>query len=170
MHLLAEGSLIHVDVPTLVWTWAAFLLTFGALSRVAWPILARKMEERELRIAAGLEKAAEAERAAAGLLQRQEEVLRQAKEEAQAILQESRASAAHLKNEALAAATKEIGEEKERARKEIQLERAKAIEDLRRAAIDLTLRAAGHVLERELEGEDQRRLAAEVIGKVDVLA
>lgn len=164
------GGIIDFNVWTVVWAWAAFLVTVFALSRTAWPMLARKMEEREIRIAEGLAKAEEAERAAADLLRRQEEVLAKAKAEAQAILQEARQSAAHVRADALAQATKEIAEERERARREISLERAKALDELRRAAVELTLEAAGRVLERELRGEDQRRLAAEVIAKVDTLA
>jgi F-type H+-transporting ATPase subunit b len=166
----SEGGLLDFNVWTVVWAWAAFLVTVFALSRVAWPLLAQKMEEREVRIAEGLKKAEEAERAAADLLRRQEEVLAKAKEEAQAILQEARQSAAHVRAQALDQAAKEIAAERERARREIALERAKALDDLRRAAVDLTLEAAGRVLERELKGEDQRRLAAEVIAQVDVLA
>ncbi|MGQ0613678.1 MAG: F0F1 ATP synthase subunit B [Planctomycetaceae bacterium] len=168
--LIGEGNLLDFpNVPTILWTWVTFFITLWALSKVAWPMLAKKMEEREVRILAGLKKAEEAEQAAAGLLKRQEEVLRQAKEEAQAILAESRSSAAHMQAEAVAAAQREIGAERDRARREIQLERSKALDELRREAVDLTLLAAGRVLERELKGEDQRRLAAEVIGQVESL-
>jgi len=168
--LLGAGNLLDFpNVPTILWTWVTFFLTLWALSKVAWPMLAKKMEEREVRIQEGLKKAEEAERAAAGLLQRQEEVLKRAKEEALAILAESRSSAAHLQAEAVASAQKEIAAERDRARREIQLERGKALDDLRRAAVDLTLEAAGRVLERELKGEDQRRLAAQVIAQVETL-
>ncbi len=168
--LVGEGNLLDFpNVPAILWTWVTFFITLWALSKVAWPMLAKKMEEREVRILEGLKKAEEAERAAAGLLKRQEEVLQKAKEEAQAILAESRSSAAHMQAEAVTSAQKEIGAERDRARREIQLERTKALDDLRREAVDLTLQAAGKVLERELKGEDQRRLAAEVIGQVDSL-
>ena len=47
--LLAEGNLLAPSLPTLIWAWVTFLVTLWALSKVAWPLLARKMEERELK-------------------------------------------------------------------------------------------------------------------------
>ena len=164
------GGLVDVNLPTVLWTWAAFLVTLWALSKVAWPILAAKMEEREIRIREGLEKAEEAERRAQELLEKQEEILQQSRDEAQQLLADSRAAAENLKNEALTSAQGEISAERERARKEISLERAKALEELKAATIDLTLEAAGRLLQRDMTDEDHRRMAAEVIQEVEARA
>ncbi|MHC4849314.1 MAG: F0F1 ATP synthase subunit B [Planctomycetota bacterium] len=161
------GGVVDVNVPTILWTWAAFLVTLWALSKVAWPMLAAKMEEREIRIREGLEKAEEAERRATELLEKQEEILQQSRDEASKLLADSRAAAEHLKNEALASAQEEISAERDRARKEIALEGAKALEELKSATIDLTLEAAGMLLQREMKDEDHRRLAADVIQEVE---
>lgn len=162
-----DGGLVDVNFPTVAWTWAAFFITLWALSKVAWPMLADKMEERETRIRDGLEKAAEAEKRAQDLLEKQEEILQQSRDEAQKMLAESRAAAESLKNDALTLAQEEIAAERDRAKKEISLERAKALDELKAATIDLTLEAAGRLLERELNDDDHRRLAAEVIAEVE---
>lgn len=161
------GGLTDVSLPTMIWTWVIFGITFYLLSKVAWPMLQAKMEEREVRIREGLEKAEEAERRATELMERQEAILQEARDDAQKLLADSRAAAENIKKETLETAQSEIGAERERARKEIALERAKAIDDLKRVAVDLTLEAAGRVIERELNAEDHKRLAAEVIGQVD---
>jgi len=168
--MLAEGSLL--DFPnwaTLIWAWVTFLVTLWALSKVAWPLLAQKMEEREIRIREGLEKAELAEKRAADLLEQQESVLESARQEAQKVLADSRAAAENLKSDAIASAQREIAAERERAKKEIALEQAKALAELRNATVDLTLEAAGRLLERELNDEDHRRLAGEVIDQVETL-
>lgn len=165
MLLAAENPLLP-SLPTVLWAWATFLVTLWALKKVAWPMLAAKMEEREIRIRDGLRKAEEAERRAQELLEKQEAVLAEAREEAQKVLAESRSAAEHMKGETIAKAQEQIAEERERAKKEIGLERTKAVAELRKAAVDLTLEAAGRVLERELKDADHRRLAAEVIGEV----
>jgi len=162
-----DGGLVDVNFPTVAWTWAAFFVTLWALSKVAWPMLAAKMEERELRIREGLDKAAEAEKRAQELLEKQEEILQQSRDEAQKLLADSRAAAESLKNDALASAQEEIASERDRAKKEISLERAKALNELKAATIDLTLEAAGRLLQRELNDDDRRRLAAEVISEVE---
>ena len=155
--------------PTILWTWAAFLVTLLALRKIAWPMLLAKMEERELRIREGLKKAEEAEARARELMERQEEILDEARQDARKLLADSRAAAENIKNETLVAARGEIQTERDRARREIELERAKAIAELRRTVVDLTLDAAGRVLERELKEEDHRRLAAEAIREVETL-
>jgi F-type H+-transporting ATPase subunit b len=169
MVLAAEGSLLDFNPWTLLWAWATFLVTLWALKKVAWPMLAAKMEERENRIREGLQKAEEAEKRAQELLAMQESVLAEARTEAQKLLAEGRAAAEHLRNETLQKAQEQIGQERDRARKEIDLERVKAVAELRKATVDLTLEAASRVLERELKGDDHRRLAAQVIGEVERL-
>src|SRR6266566_5043640 len=50
----AKGGFTDINLGTVIWAWVSFGVTFFILSKVAWPMLARKMEERELRIAEGL--------------------------------------------------------------------------------------------------------------------
>lgn len=163
------GSVTDVNVATVLWAWVAFFATFWALSKVAWPMLAAKMEEREKRIREGLDKAEEAENRARELMEKQESVLQQAREEAQKLLAESRSTAENIKKEAISAAEREIADHRDRAKKEIEVERKRALGELRAVAVDLSLAAAGKVLERSLTDDDHRRLAAEVIGEVESL-
>jgi F-type H+-transporting ATPase subunit b len=164
--LAAEGSLTDVNLPTLIWAWVSFGVTFFALKKIAWPMLAAKMEERELRIAEGLKKAEEAEKRAQELMTKQEQILDEARKEAQKLVADSRAAGENVKNDLLAAAQKEMAEQRERAKKEIGLERAKAVEELKRATVELTLEAAARILKREMRDEDHKRLAREVIEEV----
>ncbi|MHC4550129.1 MAG: F0F1 ATP synthase subunit B [Planctomycetota bacterium] len=169
MLLVGEGGLLDFNPWTILWAWVTFAVTVWALSKVAWPLLQTKMEERENRIREGLKRAEEAERRARELMERQEEILQEARDEAGKLLTDSRAAAENIKRETLAAAQNEIGAQRDRAKKEIDLERARAVHELKRAAVDLTLEAAGRVLERELKDEDHRRLAADVISRVESL-
>ena len=164
--LAAEGSLTDVNIPTVVWAWVSFLVTLFALRKVAWPMLAKKMEEREVRIAEGLKKAEEAEKRAQELMTKQEQILDEARKEAQKVIADSRTASENAKNDLLAAAQKEIEAQRERAKKEIGLERAKAVEELKRATVELTLEASARLLKREMRDEDHRRLAREVIDEV----
>jgi len=164
--LAAEGGLTDVNFATVVWAWVSFGVTFIVLRKIAWPMLAKKMEERELRIAEGLKKAEEAEKRAQELMTKQEQILDEARKEAQKLVADSRAAGENAKNDLLAAAQKEMAEQRERAKKEIGLERAKAVEELKRATVELTLDAAARILKREMRDEDHKRLAREVIEEV----
>src|SRR5713226_1479295 len=159
----AKGGFTDLNPATIIWTWVSFGITFLILRKVAWPMLQRKMEERELRIAEGLKKAEEAEARARELAARQEQVLEEARIQAQKFLAETRAMAENIKSEMISAAQQEIVELRERAKKEIALEQAKAVEDLKRATVELTLEASARLLKRELRDEDHLRLAREVV-------
>jgi len=162
----AKSGFTDINLGTVIWAWVSFGITFFILSKIAWPMLARKMEERELRIAEGLRKAEEAEARARELAARQEQILEEARIQAQKFLAESRAMAENVKNEVLRTAQQEIAELRERAKKEIALEQAKAVEDLKRATVELTLEASARLLKRELQDEDHLRLAREVVEEV----
>ena len=164
--LLADESVTGLHLATAVWTWVMFLVTFFVLSKVAWPMLARKMEEREVRIAEGLKKAEEAEARARELMEQQESILAAARVDAQKLLADARAAAENVKNDLLRQAQEDIGAERERAKREIGLERAKAIDELKQVTVDLTLEASARLLRRELRDEDHRRLAREVVEEV----
>src|SRR5260370_38907736 len=133
----AKGGFTDINPATIIWTWVAFGITFFILSKVAWPMLARKMEERELRIAEGLKKAEEAEARARELAAKQEQILEEARIQAQKFLAETRAMAENMKNEGVSAAQGEVAELRERARKAIALEQAQAPEELKRATGDV---------------------------------
>jgi F-type H+-transporting ATPase subunit b len=161
-----DKSFTDLNFVTALWVWIAFGVTFFILKKVAWPSLAAKMEERELRIAEGLRKAEEAEERAQELVEKQEQILEESRREAQKFLAESRAAAENIKNETIRAAQEEIAEQRERAKREIDLERAKAIDELKKATVELTLEASARLLKRELQDEDHRRLAREVVEEV----
>jgi F-type H+-transporting ATPase subunit b len=161
-----EPTFTDLKPVTAVWVWVAFIVTFLILSKVAWPGLAKKLEERELRIADGLQKAEEAEQRARELAEKQEQLLAEARVEGQKLIADARAAAENVKNDLMQAAQEEIGAERERAKKEIGLERAKAIDELKQVTVELTLEASARLLGRELRDEDHRRLAREVVEEV----
>lgn len=161
-----EPSFTDLNFATALWVWVAFLATFLILRKVAWPALQNTMEARELRIAEGLKKAEEAEARARELAEKQEQLLDEARQEAQKFLAEARAAAENVKNDMLSATQQEIAEQRERAKKEIGLEVARAVEELKRATVELTLEASARLLKRELRDDDHRRLAREVVEEV----
>jgi F-type H+-transporting ATPase subunit b len=161
-----EPTFTDLKPVTAVWVWVAFIVTFLILSKVAWPGLAKKLEERELRIAEGLQKAEEAEQRARELAEKQEQLLAEARVEGQKLIADARTAAENVKNDLMRTAQEEIGAERERAKKEIGLERAKAIDELKQVTVELTLEASARLLGRELRDEDHRRLAREVVEEV----
>lgn len=165
--LFAEENLIQFNPASFFWTLGLFVVTFWVLSKIAWPMLTKKMEEREVRISEGLRKAEEAEARAQELADRQEEILNEARAEAKKLIAESRASAETQRQSLIEAAQGDIAAERDRAKREIDLERARAIDELKQVTVDLTLEASTELLGRELDDDDHRRM---VRGLIDELA
>ena len=166
MLLATLDSVTKLRLGTLLWTWGVFLVTLFLLSKIAWPMLIKKMEEREVTISEGLKKAEEAEARARELAERQEHILEEARKEAQQLLAESRQAAENQRNQLIDSAQGEISAERERAKHEIDMERARAVDELRSTTVDLTLEAASRVLGRVIEGEDHKRLARETVDQL----
>lgn len=56
-----------------------------------------------------------------------------------------------------------MAEERKRRKQEIALEQAQVLKELKQAAVDLTLLTAAHVLERDLDGDQDRDLAKQAV-------
>ena len=156
MHATLD-SITKLRLGTLLWTWGVFLVTLYLLSKIAWPMLIKKMEEREVLITEGLKKAEEAEARARELAERQEQLSEEARKEAQRLLAEARQMAENQRNALIASAQEEIAVDRERAKKEIGLERAQAIEEMKSTMVGLTLEASSRRLGRELSDDDHQR-------------
>jgi F-type H+-transporting ATPase subunit b len=164
--LATLDSITKLRLGTLLWTWGTFLVTLFLLSKIAWPMLIKKMEEREVLITEGLKKAEEAEARTRELAERQEQLNEEARKEAQRVLAEARQMAENQRNALIASAQEEIAVERERAKKEIGLERAQAIEELKSTMVGLTLEASSRLIGRELTDDDHQRLARNTIDEL----
>lgn len=164
--LFADESLIQFNPGSFFWTLGLFLFTLWVLSKIAWPMLTKKMEEREVRISEGLRKAEEAEARAQELAEKQEQILNEARVEAKQLIAESRAAAETQRASLIESAQADIAAERERAKREIDLERARAIDELKATTVDLTLEASTELLGRELDDADHRRMVRSLIDEL----
>ena len=161
----AKGGLMDLSPGLMIWTWITFGLVMLLLYKLAWKPLRSQLQAREDRIAETIEKARALKVEAEELLVKHREQIAQAEEEVQGIMAEGRAAAERLREETVAVAERESKAIVERSRAEIEAERDRAITDIRREAIDLTLAAAGRVIEQTLDGEGHRRLAEQAVAE-----
>lgn len=146
-----------------IWTWAIFIVLFIVLRKWAWGPILGALEARERRIQETLDEAASERREAEELLREHREMLDQARREAQEVLAEGRKAGERLRAELLEEAQKQKQEILERSREEIERERDQALAALRSEAIDLSIKAASRVLERNLDAEDNRRIVEDYL-------
>jgi len=161
-----EGGFNPIDFTgggNVFWT----LLIFGIAVPFMWivvmgPItkgLAERDEKTERAIAAAEKASREAEETRAKL----EGALNEAQASAAKLLADARGKAEARGHELVEAAKAEAGALVEGARKAIRVEQDKAIAAIRNEVVDLSLRAATKVLERNVGSEDDRRFAAQIV-------
>ena len=159
-------SAFGVDIWKLLFQVLNFLLLLWLLNRFLFkPVLAR-LDERQTRIAKGLEDAESAARDRELARAEREAAVAEARREAQAMIARANKIAADSRNEIVAEARAEAEKVSARARDEIVAEKEKAMAELRATVADLALEAAGKLVRSEMDGATQRRLVNDFLTEV----
>ena len=157
------NALLQFEPGLMIWTVVTFLLTFLALRLIAWKPILGALDEREGRIRESLEKAelakAEAERAIAENRANMEASLRRSQE----LVVEARQEADRVRTEAREEARQEVRKIMEEGRRQLEAERRIAVAELRQEAADLAIRAAEHLLKKRVGERENRRLVEEFL-------
>lgn len=144
------------------------LVNFGLLLVLlgvfAYKPIMRMLDERTARIREGLEKSEEAEKRAVEIDTEAKKALEEARREGQALIAQAKEAADKRREEDIAQAKKDAEILLERARAEIQLEKDQAISQLRKEFADITIFAAGKVINEELDVTKHRKVIDEVLG------
>ncbi|UCC82453.1 MAG: F0F1 ATP synthase subunit B [Gemmatimonadota bacterium] len=158
------GGLFDINWPGLMfWTWLIFLLLLFVLRKWAWGPILGALESREKRIQETLDGAARDREEANRLLDEHRRILDESRDQAQSILADNRKAAEALRAEMLDAARSQKDQIVASAREDIERERDEALDALRREAVDLSISAAGRVLHKELDSEENRRIVEEYL-------
>jgi len=160
---------LGINLPTLVAQIVNVAILFGLLYLVAYKPIMRMLDERSRRIKESMEQAESVREQVA----RTEEEVRKQLEAASREGQERIARAAQVGEELKQKAQKESRQEAEtiiaRARTEIQRERDEAIGELRKEFADLTILAAGKVIDRSLDKKAHREIIDKVLEESSTL-
>ena len=154
---------LGINLPVLVAQIVNVAILLGLLYLVAYKPIMRMLDERSRRIKESMEQADAIKEQAA----RAEEDVKKQLEAASRKGQERIAQAVQVGEEVKQKAQQEARQEAEtliaRARTEIHRERDEAIDELRKEVADLTILAAGKVIDRSLDKKAHRRLIDKVL-------
>ncbi len=154
---------LGVNLPTLIAQIINFAILLGLLYLVAYKPIMRMLDERSRKVKESMEQTElikqQAERA-------EEEVKKQieaAGREGQEIIARAVRSGEDVRQKAQQEARQDVESIIARAGVEIQRERDEAIGELRKEFADLTILAAGKVIDRSLDKEAHRQLIDKVL-------
>ncbi len=154
---------LGINLPTLLAQIINFAILLGLMYLVAYKPIMRMFDERSRKIKESMEQTEFIKEQAA---QAEEEVKKQleaAGRQGQEVIARAVRTGEEVRQEAQQEARRDAESLIIRARMEIQRERDDAIDELRREFADLTILAAGKVIDRSLDKEAHRRLIDKVL-------
>jgi F-type H+-transporting ATPase subunit b len=144
-----------------------FTIFYLVMKKFAWGPILGILDERQKKIEEGFDEVKKLQSDAAEAHARYEEKLREIEAEARTKIQEALAEGKKVAEDMTEVARREAMDITERARKNIQLEVDTARKQLREEVIDLTMLAAGKLLDEKLTDARDRQLVESFIGDLE---
>ena len=155
------------DPGLFLWTLVTFFLVLLILKIKAWGPLMDALDEREKRIEQALLSAEKAKDEADKVSKEYDEIMKKAQSEAQDILAKSKEAGVKLKDEIEKKAKEKSDEMLDKTKKEIDSEKARAINEIKSATVDLAIKVASKVINKNLDDSANRDLAKSTIDEVN---
>jgi len=162
-------SELGINLPTLLTQVITFIILLVILRFVAYKPLMRMLDERSRRIKESMEQAESIKEQSACAEEEVKKQLGEASREGQERISRAVRAGEEVKQKAQEEARQEAEALINRARTEIQRERDEAIGEVRREFADLTILAAGKVIDRSLDKEEHRQLIDKVLEESSTL-
>jgi F-type H+-transporting ATPase subunit b len=156
-------SELGISLPTLITQVVTFIILLLILRFVAYKPIMRMLDERSRRVKDSMDQAQAIKEQSANTQEEIKKQLELASREGQERIARAVKAGEDVKQKAQEDAKKEAEALIERARSEIQHERDEAIGEVRREFADLTVLAAGKVIEKSLDKEEHRELIEKVL-------
>lgn len=154
----ANKSLLDPHYGLMFWTLIIFAGLFVVLSKFAFGPITEAVEARERSLQEAIDAAKRDREEAANLLAEHRRQIEGARAEAQRLIGEGRAVGEKLRAEMIEETRAQQQEMLERARREIGQEKELAIAQLRAEAIELAIKGAERVIEKNLDDATNRKL------------
>ena len=150
-------DLFNPSVGLVVWSSLVFLILFFVLAKFGWKPVITGIREREQSIEDALNKAELAKQEMARLTSQNEDLMKQAREERDAMLKEAKMLKDNIVNEAKGQAQAEGAKLIEKARIEIENQKKAALAELKGQISSLSLDIAERVLRNQLSDKDKQQ-------------
>lgn len=156
-------GLLGINLPILLAQIINFGILFGLLYLLAYKPIMRMFDERSRKIKESMEQTEYIKEQVAHAEEEVEKRIEAASKDGQEVVARAVRTSEEVRQKAQQEARQEAESLIIRARTEIQRERDVAIDELRKEFADLTILAAGKVIDRSLDKEAHRRLIDKVL-------
>ncbi len=154
---------LGINLPTLLAQIINFAILLGLMYLVAYRPIMRMFDERSRKVKESMEQTEFIREQAARAEEEAEKRIEAASKDGQELVARAVRTGEEVRQKAQQGARQDAESLIARARVEIQRERDEAIDELRKEFADLTILAAGKVIDRTLDKEAHRQLIAKVL-------
>ena len=151
---------------TLIGEVIAFLIMIALTMKFVWPPLTRAIEERQHKIAEGLEAADRARKELADADARAAEEVKHARAEAAVIIERASQQAAQIVDKARTDALLEAAKQKAAAQADIENMAHRARAELRAQVAQLAIAGAEKILKREINADTHKALIEQLVAEI----
>ena len=163
MTLFLAADLLAPNFGLIFWMALAFLTLLFLLSKYAWGPITAALAERETTIETSLTRAEKALAEAKQLAADNEKARRDAELQAQQILRDAREAADASRAEQVEKTRAQIRQMQATAEAEIEREKQQALAELRSEVADLAIQAAEKILHENLDAGRQKKIVDDFI-------
>lgn len=162
-------SLVEPAFGLIFWMTLSFLAVLFILAKFAWKPILKGLKDREASIADALNEAKKAREENAAMMARNEDLMRQAREEREVLLKEAR----DIRDREIAGAKARAKAEGDallaRAREDIRNEKMAAITDMKNQVAELSIQVAERILRDKLgDAAAQKSLVEKVMNEAEL--
>jgi F-type H+-transporting ATPase subunit b len=160
---------LGINMPVLLAQIINFIILFGLLYLVAYKPIMRMLDERSRKIKESMEQTEYIKQQAEQAEEEAKKRIDAAAKEGQEAVARAVRTGEEVKKEAQQKAKEEAEVLIARARTEIQRERDEAVDELRKEFADITITAAGKVIDRTLDKKAHREIIKKVLDESTTL-
>ena len=154
---------LSFDPGLFMWTIVTFFIVLMLLKWKAWGPLMGVLDKRAEDIKNALSAADRAKEDAEKASQDYEKLVQKAHIEGQQIISESKAAGEKVKNDIESVARENAETMISKAKTQIEAESQKAIQEIKSSVVNLSIEAAGKIIEKNLDSEDNRKLVDQTL-------
>ena len=150
----------------MIWTVIIFVVLLIVLRKFAWGPLLAALDEREQNIKEALEQAQKTQRETELVLAENQRRTDEGFKRAEEIVQQARQEAEQMRQRMLEEAKAESRRVTEQGLRRIEAEQRAAMEEIRKMAGDLAIQAAGRLIQVSLSDQQQREIVDKFLADV----
>lgn len=157
------NKLLDFAPGAMIWTLVAFAIGFPLMWKFVYGPITNALEARDKKVEDAIVAAEVARKDAEAAMARAKAELEQAQANSRRLVEEAMARAERQAADAVQKADERAKAELQKARDTIAAEKRQALQEIRAAAVDLTIRATGKLLQQEIDAGKNRPLVQQFV-------